>query len=190
MLESTLLSAKFSAALDYSAYVATGNEQQRQRWRQVYDEVAVTGGQKERIGQFTRRMNLLVVSGIWCGDCVQQCPLIQRIAETNPGVLGLKFLDRDLHKDLSDNLKINGGGRVPVMLLMSEDFQLCSVFGDRTLGRYRALAARKIGPACPLAIAPPAPEEMAETLQDWLNEIERVQLMLRLSPRLRERYGD
>ena len=28
------------------------------------------------------------------------------------------------------------------------------------------------------------------TLGDWLNEVERVQLMLRLAPRLRQRYQD
>jgi hypothetical protein len=28
------------------------------------------------------------------------------------------------------------------------------------------------------------------TLADWLDEVERVQLMLRLTPRLREKYKD
>jgi hypothetical protein len=31
---------------------------------------------------------------------------------------------------------------------------------------------------------------MAATVQDWLDEIERVQLMLRLSGRLRQKHGD
>jgi hypothetical protein len=31
---------------------------------------------------------------------------------------------------------------------------------------------------------------MAATLQEWLNEFERIQLMLRISPRLRQKYGD
>jgi len=29
-----------------------------------------------------------------------------------------------------------------------------------------------------------------QTLQDWLDEVERIQLMLRLSTRLRQKYGD
>ena len=30
----------------------------------------------------------------------------------------------------------------------------------------------------------------AAVLQEWLNEFERVQWMLRLSPRLRQKHGD
>jgi hypothetical protein len=37
---------------------------------------------------------------------------------------------------------------------------------------------------------PPPPDELAATLQDWINELERVQLMLRLSPRLRQKHND
>ena len=53
-----------------------------------------------------------------------------------------------------------------------------------------ALAKKQLGPACPIAIAPPDPDELAATLQDWLDEFERVQLMLRLSARLRQKHGD
>jgi len=33
-------------------------------------------------------------------------------------------------------------------------------------------------------------DELNATLQDWLNEFERVQLLLRLSTRLRQIHGD
>jgi thiol-disulfide isomerase/thioredoxin len=135
-------------------------------------------------------MKVLIVSGIWCGDCVQQCPLLQRIAEANPDRISLCLTDRDEHRDLSEQLRINGGDRVPVALFLAEDYELCSIFGDRTLSRYRALARKQLGPACPLAIAPPDADELAATLQDWLDEFERVQLMLRLSARLRQKHGD
>lgn len=36
----------------------------------------------------------------------------------------------------------------------------------------------------------PDGDELAACLVDWLDEIERVQLMLRLSMRLRQWYGD
>jgi hypothetical protein len=36
----------------------------------------------------------------------------------------------------------------------------------------------------------PKKGEVEATLADWLNEVERVQLMLRLTPRLREKYQD
>ncbi len=189
-MQPTFLSEKFSAALPYDAYLRTGTEEQQRRWTQVYDAVRVTDPQRQVLSGFVRDMNLLVISGIWCGDCVQQCPLIQRIAEANPQKIHIRYVDRDVHKDLSSQLRINGGDRVPVVLFLAEDFELCGVYGDRTLNRYRAIARKQLRAACPTGIAAPDSDEMAATLSDWLAEVERVQLMLRISPRLRQKHAD
>ena len=189
-MDAAYLAMKFSAGLAYDAYVETGTDEQRRRWEQVYEAARVTDAQRELIAGFTRQIRVLLVSGIWCGDCVQQCPLVQRLAEVNPGKIDLRFVDRDVHADLAEQLRINAGGRVPVAVFMADDFERCSVFGDRTLSRYRALARTQLGAACPVAIGPPDKDELAATMQDWCDELERVHLMLRLSGRLREKYGD
>lgn len=184
------LQEKFNQAQSYEQYVATGTDEQQRRWRQVYEAAALSEAQRQLLGGFVRDMNVLVISGIWCGDCVQQCPLIARLAEANPARVHLRFVDRDQHRDLIEPLRINAGDRVPVAILMAEDFVPCSIFGDRTISRYRALATRQLGAACPIGIAAPDRDELAATLADWLAEIERVQLMLRLSSRLRQKHGD
>jgi hypothetical protein len=46
------------------------------------------------------------------------------------------------------------------------------------------------GASCPTGIAPPELPLLVRVTQEWLNEFERIQLMLRTSPRLRERHGD
>ena len=112
-----------------------------------------------------------------------------RIAEASPCV-DLKWLDRDEHSDLAEQIKINAGLRVPALIFMAEDYEPVSIMGDRTLSRYRALAAKQLGAACPLPGAPVPTEELHATLQDWLDEFERVHLLLRLSGRLREKHGD
>lgn len=189
-MEATYLSSKFSLGLPYDRYVLTGTDEQRRRWGQVCEAVKLTGAQRELVSGFVRKMNVLVVSGIWCGDCVQQCPLIERIAEVNRERIDLRFVDRDEHRELAEQIRINGGDRVPVAIFMAEDFEACAVFGDRTLSRYRAMARKYLGAACPTGIGGPDEDEVAATLQDWLDEFERVQLMLRLSARLRQRHGD
>lgn len=83
-----------------------------------------------------------------------------------------------------------GGLRVPVVLILNEDFDVLSVEGDRSLARYRALAARQLGPACPLPGAPVPDDEVAATRQDWVDAFERAHLMARLSTKLRQRYAD
>jgi thiol-disulfide isomerase/thioredoxin len=189
-MNSAFLSAKFALGLPYAEYVQTGNPEQQRRWHQCYDAVQVTTEQRQHLSRFTRSMKILVVSGVWCGDCIEQIPLVQRLTESNPERISLRLIDRDAHKDLSSQLRINGGDRVPVVLFLAEDDELCAIFGDRTLSRYRALAARQIGPSCSLGTVLPPKEELAAGVQDWLNELERIQIMLRLSGRLRQKHGD
>ncbi|MHB1424471.1 MAG: thioredoxin family protein [Gemmataceae bacterium] len=189
-MNTCFLAEKFAAALPYDRYLLTGSDEQQRRWQQVYAAAQLTGPQNQLVAGFVRDMKVLIVSGIWCGDCVQQCPLMQRIAESNPARIDLRLLDRDQHRDLAEKVRINSGDRVPVALFLAEDHELCSVFGDRPLSRYRALASRQLGPSCPTGIVPPGTDEQAATLQDWLNEFERVQWMLRLSARLRQKHHD
>ncbi|HBS30119.1 MAG TPA: thiol reductase thioredoxin [Phycisphaerales bacterium] len=190
MLPTDFLHQKFNAALPYPEYVRSGNTSQQDSWRRVYEQATLTTAQRQLVGAFERDIKVLVSSGVWCGDCVQQCPLIARIAEANPGRIDLRFVDRDEHADLAERVTICGGRRVPVVIFMAEDYEAVALAGDRTLSRYRAVAQRQLGPSCPLPGAPLDPEEMAATLQDWLNEFERVHLLLRLSTRLRQKHGD
>lgn len=193
MITAETLRSHFERALPYHEYVATGSAPQQESWRRIYDKTALTESQIRLVAGFTRSMPVMVLSGVWCGDCVQQCPLIARIAEANQsphGRIDLRFIDRDEHKPLSDAVRICGGNRVPTAIFMAEDHEFVSILGDRTLSRYRALAARHLGPSCPLPGAPVPDEEIAATLQDWIDEFERVNLLLRLSARLRQKHGD
>lgn len=189
MLDPVLLETKFASALRYDRYVATGKPEQQSAWNDIYTRASLTDAQRELIEGFERDLSVLIVSGTWCGDCVQQCPLVARIAEASPRI-GLRLVDRDEHLDLAQRLTINEGVRVPVAVFASEEWDFVSVFGDRSLTRYRALAAKKLGAACPLPGAPIPDDELKGTLQDWLHEFERVQLLLRLSPKLRQKHGD
>lgn len=190
MLTPDFLGAKFGAALPYPAYVATGSPEHQEQWRKVQAALELTGDQRRLISAFSRRINVLVLSGTWCGDCSAQCPMLARIAEAAPGVIDLRFLDRDQNLDLAEAVKICGGLRVPTALFLNEDFDFVSLLGDRTLARYRAAAARKLGPSCPLPGAPESADAVAATVQDWASEFERVHLLLRLSPKLRAKHGD
>jgi thiol-disulfide isomerase/thioredoxin len=189
-MNAAYLSEKFDKALPYDAYVHTGSPEQQRRWKQVEDVAHLTDAQKKLVAGFQRDMKVLIVSGIWCGDCVQQCPLLHRIAEASSARIDLRLLDRDQNLDLAGQIRINAGDRVPVALFLAEDFELCAIYGERSLSRYRALARAQLGASCPIGIAPPDLDEVAATLQDWLNEVERVQLLLRLSPRLRRLHND
>ncbi len=183
-------SAKFEEGLSYAEFLGMyGNAEQQRRWKGVFDEVRLTAGQTELLASFKRDMKVLCVAGTWCGDCVNQCPIYAHFAAVTPRIQ-LRFFDRDAHPELAAELAVCGAPRVPSLVFLSEDGHSCGRYGDRTLSRYRQVAGELQGTACPTGIAPPAADVLAEVVQDWLNEFERIQLILRTSGRLRKLYGD
>ena len=182
--------AKFEEGLSYAQFLEKhGTEEYRRRWQGVHNEVRLTGVQQELLRSFKREMKVLVSAGAWCGDCVNQCPIFAHFSAENPKIR-IHFLDRDENSDLSEALSICGAARVPSVLFLSEDNHVCARYGDRTLAKYRQMAQQQGGANCPTGIAPPEQSLLESVTQEWLDEFERVQLMLRTSGRLRQLHGD
>lgn len=181
---------KFQLGLTYADFVQRyATDVQKQRWRQVHEQVALTSAQRGLLGSFGREMNVLCLAGAWCGDCINQCPVFEHFAATAP-VIRVRYLDRDDHADVQQALQINGGNRVPVVVFFSEDGHEVGRYGERTLSKYRQMMRDQAGDACPTGINATGDALLAQVTQDWLDEFERVQWLLRLSPRLRQRHGD
>ena len=189
-MDAAFLKQKHDAGLDWPDYLATGNADQQASWQKVYDQVSLTDTQRSMLGSSAREMNVIALSGIWCGDCVRQGPMFQKIAEASNGKIKLKWCDRDEHMDLQERVTVNAGKRVPVVVFAAEDFESVGWYGDKPLARYRIQAAQLQGAGCPLPGAPVPDDEIAAELQDWVDQFERVQLLLRLSGRLRKKHGD
>ncbi len=85
----------FQRALPYGDFLkryATAEHQTR--WQGVYDAVKLSEQQKTLLGTFRRKMNVLCLSGPWCGDCVNACPIFQKFAEASP-LIDLRFINRE-----------------------------------------------------------------------------------------------
>ena len=181
---------KFNDGLPYNDFLDKhADDGQKARWEQVYDQVRLTDPQRLLLQSFTRQMKVLVTAGTWCGDCVNQCPIFARFVEANDNI-DVRYFDRDEHSDLSQELSICGAPRVPSVLFLSEDGYVCGRAGDRTLAKYRHMAETQLGAACSTGIVVPGDELLATVTQEWLDQFERIQLMLRTSGRLRELHGD
>lgn len=183
-------SALFAEALPYGAFLDRyANPNQRARWDAMHGRVRLDDAQVELLRGFVRRMPVLVLNGAWCGDCINQVPIFDHFARTSPAI-DLRLLDRDARPEVRDALAINGGHRVPVVVFLSEDWREVARYGERTLSRYRELAIQQLGPSCPTGLVAPTDDATRSVLGEWLAEFERAQLLLRLSPRLRETHGD
>jgi hypothetical protein len=192
LLNTDILRPKFEEAMSYAEFVASGErEGHRPPWDQRYAQLGLEPEQEALVKSFTRPTNVLCLTGTWCGDCALQGSAMARIAEANPKIIDLRFILRhEQHADLIVKAPINAGFRVPVTWFMAEDFEPAAVFGDRTLSRYRSMARTQLPPEEANVDAPPAADPVREVLREVLDMFERVQLLLRLSPRLRQKYGD
>jgi thiol-disulfide isomerase/thioredoxin len=180
----------FQRGASYDEFLTRyGQPVHRTRWQAFFERVSLTAAQRELLASFVREMNVLCLAGAWCGDCVNQCPILEHFARVTPAIR-LRFLDRDEHAPVQQALSINGGNRVPVVVFLSEDFHEVARFGERTLAQYRQMARDQFGAACPTGIVAPPQDLIGAVTQDWLDEFERVQILLRLSPRLRQKHGD
>ena len=181
---------KWEQGLSYGEFLDRyATPEQRRRWDDLHAQVALTTTQLSLLHGFQRDMLVMVVAGAWCGDCVQQCPILEQFAQQTSR-LRIRYFDRDDHGDLADGLSICGGRRVPSVLFLAEDGSPCGRYGDRTLAKYRDMASKLEGAACPTGLVAPSQLLLADVTQEWLDQFERVQLMLRLSPRLRQKHGD
>jgi hypothetical protein len=169
----------FSAALPYDAFLTRfGTPTDKAAWDRVYAAVVLTSDQKALLATFVRPIQVKVLAEAGCVDCVRQCPVFVRLAEAAP-VLTVRYLDRDAHPEVQEELRINGGNRLPVVVFYSEDGFEVARYGERPLSTYRRMLAADLG------VAPPVGDPLAAATQDWLDEFERVQCLLRLSSRLK-----
>ena len=183
-------SKAFADALPYASFLdryATAS--QRARWDAMHGRFSLNDEQRTLLGGFVRRMPVLCLTGAWCGDCMNQCPVFDHFAKASAQI-DLRLLDRDAQPEVREALSINGGHRVPVVVFLSEDGFEVFRYGERTLSTYRRLAAEQLGPACPTGFVLPPERTLVEVTAEWLAEFERAQLILRLSPRLRSKYAD
>jgi hypothetical protein len=181
---------KFQSGLSYQDFLARyATEEHLKRWWQVHEQIKLTEAQRQLLSSFRRDMDVLCLAGAWCGDCINQCPAFDHFAAA-AAVIHVRFVDRDDHADAQQELQINGGNRIPVLVFFSEDGFEVARYGERTLSKYRQMMRDQAGPSCPTGLVIPGDSLLAQMTQDWLNEFERVQWLLRLSPRLRQIHGD
>lgn len=182
--------AKFEAGFAYSDFLEKyGTDEHRRRWREFHQIVKINEEQKAILSAFTREVKVVCLAGAWCGDCVNQCPIFDHFAQIAKSIK-LRFVDRDADAELKEFLSICGGARVPVVVFLSEDDKFLGLYGDRTLSRYRKIAADQLGASCPTGLVLPTADQVSGVVHDWLNEFERIHWIVRTSARLREKHGD
>lgn len=188
-IRTNLWKRAWAQALPYQEYVRTGSPAHEVKWQTYREALSLAPHLQEVVQGFARELNVLVLSGMWCGDCARQCPMLDVIADLSPR-MNLRFIDNQADPELRDELRIHGAARVPVVVSLSEDFFEVGRSLDRTLAAYQRKARTELGDACDAGIVAPSADELGKELAQWVEHFERQQILLRVSPFLRRRHND
>src|SRR6476659_2499455 len=78
-----------------------------------------------------RPLDVLVLADDWCGDVIDNLPILGRLAAES-GKLNLRIFLRDQHPDLMDNYLNRGEFRsIPVFAFFDDDFHEIGRFTER-----------------------------------------------------------
>ena len=179
----------FHEALPYAAFLDRyANPTHRPRWDAAHARIRLNPHQAELLGGSQGNAGRLPDRG-----------LVRRLHQPVPGVrslprassaIDLRFLDRDARPDMprrpGDQRRApRARGRLPERgRLRGRSLRRADPLGLPQARR------RPLGPACPTGLVPPSDDLIAQGAAEWLGEFERAQLILRLSPRLRQKHGD
>jgi len=97
------------------------------------DDAAFFAGSKEPV-------NILVLSESWCPDCVQNVPIVAKIASLNPR-LRVSIFPRDENLDVMDEFLTDGRRTIPTVVFFDGDFKEIGRWIERPAAVKRGLAA-------------------------------------------------
>lgn len=126
----TVTRERFEQGMTYEAYKAQMTRN-RERLEDNEHTVQLEPGDVAFFKGLPQTLNVLVLAEDWCGDVINNLPVLARLAETS-GKLNLRVFLRDQNLDIMDQYLKDGQFRsIPVFVFFDEDFRQLGVFIER-----------------------------------------------------------
>lgn len=84
---------------------------------------------------------------MWCGDCAQNLPLIDKLVKANPGILELRIILRDDYPGIMDRYLTGGARSIPKLIATDTSGKELFQWGPRPGPAQDLLKAWKADPA-------------------------------------------
>lgn len=168
---SSVSAERFAQGMTYEAYKAQMTRNQ-ERFAANERQLVLDDADLAAFRQLPQRLPVLVLAEDWCGDVIDNLPILGHIAAQS-GTLDVRIFPRDQHPDLMDQYLNQGQFRsIPVFVFFDEQFNELGRFIERParVTERRARTRREIFAQHPEFGAPDTPA-------DQLLEEVRVQLM-------------
>lgn len=110
----------FAKANKTSGFEQTENQKEytrlnASRMRRIEKTLSFTPAQLTPFGELSEKQTWLVITETWCGDGGQIIPVLNKIAESNPGI-DLRIVFRDENPKLMDPFLTKGARSIPKLI--------------------------------------------------------------------------
>lgn len=113
---------RFESGMTYDAWKA-GMTRNRERFELLEGRVEIVPEDLAAFRRLPNPLNVLVLAEDWCGDVINNLPVLGRLAAES-GTLNLRVFPRDQHPDLMDQYLNQGRYKsIPVFAFFDDDFR-------------------------------------------------------------------
>ncbi|MFX0199377.1 MAG: thioredoxin family protein [Candidatus Hodarchaeota archaeon] len=124
----------YETGVSFDNFLKSGKEDEHERFTLYYRRLGKKFFPQEFRIDLNYPIHLLLLATTWCWDSKTNVPVIVRLAENSPNV-NLKIFNKDHYPFLVD--RINGGEKVPQVLVFSKDFFYLDRWVERTTLAYQ-----------------------------------------------------
>jgi hypothetical protein len=130
MAQTPVTRERFEQGMTYDDFKAQMTRNQ-ERFTTNERDLQLDPADVEAFTRLPRALNVLVLAEDWCGDVIDNLPILGRLAAES-GKLTLRIFLRDQHLDLMDNYLNRGEFRsIPVFVFFDDDFREIGKFIER-----------------------------------------------------------
>ncbi len=116
-----LTQERFLQGYDFSSYVAKLGDDGH-KFAARFAKYSVAPEEASFFTGLAEPVNILVLSEGWCPDCVNNVPVLARIAELNSG-LQLRIFPRDANLDVMDQFLTGGKRTIPTAVFLDRELR-------------------------------------------------------------------
>ncbi len=127
----------FNTGLTLDEYLAQIKTEEQNRTLLYYKRCQKNCSPKDLRIDLEYPVNLIAAGCGWCWDCQTNIPVLVHLAEQSPNI-NLRIFNKDHLPFLVD--QINGGEKVPQVLVFSQDFYFLDRWVERTTYAYQLSA--------------------------------------------------
>ncbi len=127
----------FNSGVTFHEFIKAGSEEEQDRFLLYYRKSEKKFAPDEYRIDLNHQVNLILLATTWCWDSQTNVPIIERIAEHSPKV-EMKIFNKDDYPFLAE--VINGGEKVPQLLIFTKDFYYIDRWVERSTKTYELYA--------------------------------------------------